>query len=304
MIVKARGISVELQVFRCLKNRMVFTEKEKSYYTNLEKGYLGEIKFDELTKGLIDHCLIVNDLTLKVTNNIFQIDSLLIFNEMLCVFEVKHLEDNFYFQTNRWYSLPSRKEINSPILQLERSETLLRKYFQTHRFSIPIESKIVFVNPTFTLYQAPIDIPVVFPTQLQHLKSTLESKRGTLTTQHIKLAKQLCDDHMVTTRLLRVPSYSYESLRKGIKCRSCGGFHQQWGNILLHCINCGDFESAEAAFVRTVKEFDILFAGRKIKTKEIYDWCRIIPSKRLVRLLLNRHLNSIGNGRSTYYDFD
>jgi hypothetical protein len=282
---------------------MVFTEKDNKYYINLEKGYLGELKFDELTKILVDDCLIVNDLTLEVTNNIFQIDSLLIFKEMICVFEVKNFENNFYFQANKWYSLPSRKEINSPILQLERSETLLRKYFQTHRFSIPIESKVVFVNPTFTLYQAPLDLPIVFPTQLQHLQSNLKSKRGTLTTQHIKLAKQLCDDHMITTPFSRVPSYSYESLRKGIKCRSCGGFCQQWGEILLHCKNCGDFESVEGAFVRTVKEFKILFAGRKITTKEIYDWCRIIPSMRLVRLLLNRYLNTMGSGRSTYYDF-
>jgi hypothetical protein len=282
---------------------MVFTEKEKSYYLNLEKGYLGELKFDELTKGLMDNCLIVNDLTLEVTNNVFQIDNLLIFKEMICVFEVKNFDDNFYIQSNHWYTLPSQKEINNPILQFDRSETLLRKYLQTHRFSIPIESKIVFVNPTFTLYQAPIDLPVVFPTQLQHLQSTLESKRGTLTAQHTKLAKQLCDDHMVTTPFLRFPSYNYESLRKGIECRSCGEFYKQWGEILLHCKNCGDFESVGAAFVRTVKEFKILFAGRKITTKEINDWCRIIPSMRLVRLLLNRYLNTMGNGRSTYYEF-
>ncbi|SHQ83010.1 Nuclease-related domain [Mycobacteroides abscessus subsp. abscessus] len=303
MIVKERGISMELQVFRCLKNRMVFTEKEKTYYINLEKGYLGELKFDELTKILVDDCLIIKDLTLEITNNIFQIDSLLIFKDMLCVFEVKNYEDNFYFQSNKWYTMPSRKEINNPILQLDRSETLLRKYFQAHRFSIPIESKIVFVNPTFTLYQAPIDLPVVFPTQLQHLQSTLKSKRGTLTTQQTKLAKQLYDDHMVTTPFLRVPRYNYESLRKGLECRGCGEFYKQWGEVLLHCKNCGDFESVEAAFVRTVKEFKILFAERKITTNEIYDWCRIIPSMRLVRLLLNRYLNARGNGRSTYYEF-
>lgn len=302
MIVKARGISVELQVFRCLKNRMVFTEKEKSYYTNLEKGYLGEIKFDELTKGLIDHCLIVNDLSLEVTNNIFQIDSLLIFNEMICVFEVKNFEDNFYFQANRWYSLPSSKEINNPILQLERSETLLRKYFQTHRFSIPIESKIVFVNPTFTLYQAPIDIPVVFPTQLQHLKSTLESKRGTLSAQHIKLAKQLCDDHMVTTRFLRVPSYSYESVRKGIECKKCGEFFEEWGEAILHCKNCGNSELIVNAFIRAVEAYRLLFPNRKITTKEIYIWCDLIPSLKVTRSLLNNHFQSVGDGRSKYYE--
>ncbi len=302
MIIKKRGFSVELQIFRCLKNRMVFTEKEKSYYINLEKGYLGELKFDELTKGLMDNCLMVNDLTLEVTNNIFQIDSLLIFKEMLCVFEVKNFEDNFYYQANKWYSLPSRKEINSPILQLERSETLLRKYFQTQGFSIPIESKIVFVNPTFTLYQAPIDLPVIFPTQLQHLQSTLESKSGTLTAQHIKLAKQLCDNHMVTTRFLRVPSYSYESLRMGIECRGCGEFFGEWGESILHCKNCGSSELLVNAFVRTVEAYRLLFPNKKITTKEIYIWCKIIPSLKVTRNLLNNYFQSVGTGRAKYYE--
>lgn len=303
MIYKKRGVSMELQIFRCLKNRMMFTEKEKIYYINLEKGYEGELKFDQLTNKLMDHCLIINDLTIEVGNNIFQMDSLLICKDAVFVFEVKNYEDNFFIESNKWYSLLSRKEINNPLLQLDRSETLLRKYLHNHRYTLPIESKVVFINPTFTLYQAPIGLPVVFPTQLQHLLSTLQSKKGVLTSQHTKLAKQLCSDHIVVSPYTKAPNYCYESLRKGIECRGCGLFYDQWGEVLLHCKNCGDFESIELAFVRSIKGYKILFPQRKITTKDIYEWCKIIPSMRLVRMLLDRHLKSNGIGRSTYYEF-
>ncbi|WP_066047782.1 DUF123 domain-containing protein [Robertmurraya korlensis] len=301
LIVKERGISMELQVFRCLKHRMVFSEKERMYHLNLEKGYEGELKFDELTKNVGDNCLIVNDITLEVTNNLFQIDSLLICKDMICMFEVKNFEDNFFIQSHKWYLLSSRKEVNNPILQLDRSETLLRKYLHTHRFSVPIESKVVFVHPTFTLYQAPIDLPAIFPTQLQQLQSTIESKRGVLTTQHTKLAKQLCDDHVTSTPFLRVPSYSYESLRKGIKCRGCGEFFVEWGESILHCQYCGNSEFIVNAFVRTVEAYRLLFPTKKITTKEIYIWCEIIPSLKVTRSLLNNYFQSVGNGRSKYY---
>lgn len=302
MIVKERGVPVELEVLRCLKNRMEFTEKEKMYHINLEKGYAGEIKFDTMTKNLLANCLIVKDLTLEVSNNVFQIDSLMIFKDMICVFEVKNYEDNFYIESNKWYSLPSRIEINNPILQIDRSETLLRKYLQIHRFSIPIESKLVFVNPTFTLYQAPMDLPLVFPTQLKHLQSTLESKRGALTPQHTKLAKQMCDDHMVTSRFLRLPNYSYESLKKGMECRSCGEFYTNWGESILHCKSCGNNETIALAFIRSVKAYKLLFQQRKITSREIFEWCKIIPSQKATRYLLNKYFKPIGQGRSKSYE--
>lgn len=109
MIVKDRGISLELQMYRCLKNRLVFSEKERMYYMNLEKGYEGELKFDELTKNVGDYCLIVNDITLEVTNNLFQIDSLLIFKDVICMYEVKNFEDSFFIQSNKWHLLANRK---------------------------------------------------------------------------------------------------------------------------------------------------------------------------------------------------
>ena len=76
MLLKSRTESNELLAYRYLNTRMELTDKEKFHYLNLEKGYEGEVKFDQLTETLREERYIINDLLLEVNNSYFQIDSL------------------------------------------------------------------------------------------------------------------------------------------------------------------------------------------------------------------------------------
>lgn len=78
MIVKTRTESRELSVFRALNSRMDLSPKDETYYSNLEKGYQGEILFDEWLESVVEGGLILNDLLLEMNNTLFQIDSVLI----------------------------------------------------------------------------------------------------------------------------------------------------------------------------------------------------------------------------------
>lgn len=161
MIVKERGVPVELQVLRILIKRMSISDKEINKLFFLEKGFEGEMRFDHLVRTESANSLILNDLTLEVNNSISQIDSLAICGKKIHHFEVKNYEGDYYVEDNKWYS--SKSEIKNPILQLERSATLLRKYLIDNHIHLSIDSRIVFIHPTFTLYNAPKNIPVIFP---------------------------------------------------------------------------------------------------------------------------------------------
>jgi hypothetical protein len=66
MAFKERIESEELKLFRSLNNRMVLLSKEKKIYLYLEKGYKGEVIFDQLTERLDPKkFLILNDLRLE-----------------------------------------------------------------------------------------------------------------------------------------------------------------------------------------------------------------------------------------------
>ena len=51
MLKKGRPIPAELIVLLILNDKMEFSEKEKLHLYNQEKGYEGEVKFDEKTAG-------------------------------------------------------------------------------------------------------------------------------------------------------------------------------------------------------------------------------------------------------------
>ncbi|MEH7418934.1 nuclease-related domain-containing protein [Neobacillus drentensis] len=87
--------------------------------------------FDLLTGKLTPPNYLLNDLLLESNDSKFQIDSLMIRQEPLLLFEVKNYKGDFNYENGRFYSLASNKEIKNPLLQLERCESLLRQLLQS-----------------------------------------------------------------------------------------------------------------------------------------------------------------------------
>src|SRR5690349_19148334 len=124
MALKPRSVSHELKVMRSLKVRMNLSADDKKHYLNLEKGYQGELMFDQLTEKLQNDLYVLNDLCLEVNNSTFQIDTLIISQETIFPFEVKNFEGDFYYEPDSFQTL-SKHEITNPLNQLKRSKSLL-----------------------------------------------------------------------------------------------------------------------------------------------------------------------------------
>jgi hypothetical protein len=92
MFYKPRQATSELKLLRLLNARLNLTAREKQHYLNLEKGFEDEVKFDLLLEGLPGERLILNDLLLEMNNTSFQIDSLMIAQDMIYTFEIKNME--------------------------------------------------------------------------------------------------------------------------------------------------------------------------------------------------------------------
>jgi hypothetical protein len=153
MAFKSRSEPLNLKRMKILNNRMDLTDNEKQYYSNLKKGFEGEMNFDLLTEKLQSEMFILNDLLIETNNSEFQIDSTIITQTPIFLFEVKYYEGEHYYQADKFYTI-SGKEINNPLHQLNRKETMLRQFLKNHGFHIPIEPYLVFINPNFTFLQA------------------------------------------------------------------------------------------------------------------------------------------------------
>lgn len=166
MAFKPRSVPLKLRVLRLLNPRKNFSAEERRHYLNLEKGYQGEVMFDRLTEELKSDRIVINDLCLEVNNTTFQIDTLIISQETIHPFEVKNYEGDYCYESDGFKSLYSKNEINNPLDQLKRSKLLLRQLLQSLGIHISIEGSVVFINPEFTLYQAPINAPIIYSSQL------------------------------------------------------------------------------------------------------------------------------------------
>ncbi|MFE8700675.1 nuclease-related domain-containing protein [Cytobacillus sp. FJAT-54145] len=300
MIFKPRFESMELKILRYLKARMKLDPKDENHYTNLEKGYAGELQFDKLLEKLSNENLVINDLLLECNNTFFQIDTMLILSNTIYLFEIKNFEGDFYIEGDRWYSTP-RSEIKNPLLQLKRNESLLRRLLQELGSNFPIEAHLVFLNPEFQLYQAPLNLPVIFPAQLNRYIEKISRRSSTIKNTHTKLAEQLLTLHISESPFSRIPEYTYEELEKGIICLGCGGFYETLHGTTLKCNRCGETEDHYSAVLRSIKELEVLFPSVKLTMKTLQDWCKVLKNKKTIKKIIRGNYMLVEKGKQSYY---
>lgn len=209
-----------LQILRCLYPRMDISFLDFQQFQRLEKGFEGERKFIEMIQQLNKDWILLYDLLLEYNQSLFQLDIILITGDHLFVFDVKNLDGEYYIEDDNWYTI-SNMELKNPIHQLNRSVTLLRRFLHDSGIKFSVTPYIVFINPEFTLYQEPRDLPIILPTKLPDFLRKLQMIRSSPSVHQKKIAEKLVSSHIEDSPYFRPPDYSYEQLKKGIVCKNC-----------------------------------------------------------------------------------
>ncbi|MBS4219362.1 NERD domain-containing protein [Bacillus sp. FJAT-49711] len=297
---KPRVESLPLKVSRILNRRKVLSAEEAARLMRDEKGYEGELLFDDRVEKLSKEWLVLNDLQLESNNTNFQIDSFLITQKPM-LFEIKNHEGDYYIEGDKWYYI-NGDVVPNPVNQLERTESLLQRLLQDHGFNIPIEAYIIFVNPNFHLYNAPRNLPIKYPAQLNRFFNKLDKNPIKVNEYHMRLAKKLIYLHKNVSPRTILPKYSYNDLRKGITCTHCHSFNLESKKMALFCKNCGTIENISSAILRSVDEYTLLFPERKITISNILDWCNGIRTRNTIRNILLKQYTLKYNGKASYYE--
>lgn len=300
MEIKPRFESDELKILSFLNMRKELPSEIKQNYYNLKKGYEGEVMFDLLTAQLKCDCFILNDLLLKYNNSVFQVDSMVV-TDKLYLFEVKNFEGDYYYELDNFYSM-TKKDLKNPLHQLNRSEMLLRQLLQKHGFKIPIEAWVIFINPEFTLYQAPKNKPILYPTQINRFMKNLDRVPVKLNGMHKRMADQLVLLNQKDDPYPRLPPYDYDGLKKGMSCSVCQALSVFIDGRKSVCSECGHEEDIDSVILRSVQEFKLLFPNKRITTNDIYDWCKVVESKKRISRTLGKNYKMVRNGQWAYYE--
>ncbi|MEH7124725.1 hypothetical protein V7127_15985 [Bacillus sp. JJ1773] len=185
--------------------------------------------------------------------------------------------------------------------QLKRSRLLLRSLLKNHGINLPIEGYVIFVNPEFTLYQAPLNTSIILPTQLNRFLKKLNETPSKLHNQHKKLADLLISLHQAKSPYTRVPFYEYDQLQKGIPCATCHSFEISVEEMKIVCDQCGFAEDLDSAVLRNINEFRLLFPDKRITTSYVHECCKVVKSKKTIRRILLQNFKSVGSRKQRYF---
>jgi hypothetical protein len=302
LLLKARTESNELLTLRYLNARMNLTEKEKFHYLNLEKGFEGEVKFDKLAEGIQEDRYIINDLLLEVNNSYFQIDTTMISQGVIYLLDIKNFEGDYYLESDKFYGVKTGREYKNPMDQLKRSMTLFRQLLQKLKQNYLIEGFVIFINPEFSLYQAPRDQPIILPSQVNRFLRELNKTPSKLNNGHMKLAQTLIPLHQNNNPFTILPTFNYNQPRKGITCARCTSFSLSVHGRKCICQDCGHEELVSTAVMRNVIEYKLLFPTRKITTNAIHEWCKIVEPKKRIGEILGKNFKIVGVHQWSFYE--
>ncbi len=300
MNVNVREKSLELRILETLRPRMKLASEDEKRFQSLAKGYEGEVFFDNVMDNYSRGWLVLKDLLFEINHSLFQIDSLVIFHDLIYVFDIKNFVGDYFIEGDKWYSV-NKKELTNPLHQLQRCEHLFLRLLHEMNCYLPIKSYISFVNPEFYLYQAPLNQPFIFLPQLQRFLGRLYLKPVKLQKSHFALAEQLLALNIKNYRNMKLPLFTYELLRKGIICENCHQFVELLNDKMVICRHCGRMESIHSAILRSVEEFRLLFPEQRVTKYTIFEWCDGVASQSMIQRELKENFTITGRGKTTHY---
>lgn len=301
IVLKTRTTANELELLHVLHSRMTLSKGDAQRFSNLLKGVAGEQQFEQLTASLQSDFYLLHDICLEHNHSIFQMDTLLISEREIILFEIKNYEGEYVYEAESFRMLPTNQDILNPLHQLNRTKTLLQSLLKKLKVHIPVKGYLVFINPEFTLLQAPIDTPIILPSQLKRFLRKLNQTPSSLNKQHEQLAEHLVNMHLPTSPYERETFYSFNQLQKGIRCPECGKFMSRKNTRTLACVLCEHEEALDAGIIRNVNELMLLFREMTVTTSIVLEWCAIIDSRKTIRRVLAQNFVSVGDNKHRHY---
>lgn len=302
MLMKERKKSNTYLILESLNSRMNLTYEDKMNYQKQVKGFEGECLFDHHINHAKQKGLIINDLLLSTKNTFYQIDSILIMNQHLHIYEIKNYTGNYVYKDNHLVS-ESGYTIQNPINQVNRKKTYLHNLLLNMGYPYTISTFVSFMNPNFYIYSLPPTESILFQGQLNNYFDGLAQENKLLKPdkQDIELAKHLVSRHQEDYRSTHLPSYTFEDLKKGIICHRCFSFEFTKTKYTRCCTSCGYKESVTDAIYRSILELQLLFPEIKITSHTVQIWCGIIYSDYHICKALNLNFTRHSKGPKTFY---
>lgn len=299
MLMKKRAQSITHLILESLNNR---AELSFDVNQNQVKGYEGECLFDQYINHSQQTGFIINDLLLSTKHTYYQIDSLLIFNKNIHIYEIKNYTGSYTVKDGTLFA-ESGHSIQNPVDQVQRKKVYFHNFLLNSGYRYTISTYTAYVNPDFYIYSMPRTDSILFHRQIEKHFQYLpqQSKKKSSIQQNEKLSEYIISKHHANYRPNNIPAYTFHDLKKGVVCQICASFEASNTRSFRTCLSCGFKERINDAIRRSIFEFQVLFPEMKITVENITLWCNNLYTKYRVQRLLRSEFTLHGKGTSSYY---
>jgi len=278
-----------LELLEAMDGRILLNDDQKRYVWNLQCGYRGECEFVQLMESLRSPHILLRDLYFEPKfSGPIQIDFLLLIGNTAVIYEVKNYSGVWQYSEEAY----RQKEFEraNPLIQLARTKqnfkALLRELGYTH---VTVDAVVFHVGTTFTLLGAPENRNVILPTQIQEHVTKLNQYQYDVSQSLVDLAGQLELAVRVAPPFTKmIPEYSFDMLKKGLKCEACAGFVERFSQRICLCPSCGHKTNRADAVETAITDYEFLFPDRKLSGSVLAEWCGGLLSASQCRRILQR----------------
>lgn len=303
MILKHREKSKLHLGLLALDKRMALQDTDRNYLLNIEKGYEGEELFDTFVKKYLNkEVIVLNDLLLTSRGNTFQVDSILITSDTVYIYEIKNYKDSYQMNAGQLMTLTGQ-EINSPLNQVNRAKTLMKQVVKDLGYVMNVEASVIFIHPTFNLYQAKSSDPIILPNQIEKHFKEMNHRLTPLSKEQRYLAQKLAKENKESVPYEKqLPDFEYKRLKKNLYCKACGESQLTLTRKKSYCGSCKKKQGLELTILEHIDEFRLLFPKEKMTVQILYDWCARKISARRLRNVCRKHYKKVGTTSNSYYE--
>lgn len=306
MIIEERKIGKELLYYRALSRRMHLNKEAQKRLEIHERGYEGEVTYDKVYDGVLNHLYVFRGVYLRVEDSTLQCDSLIISDNGFIVHEIKNYSGNYKYEGEKWF-VRNFEISEDPLIQLKRTMTKLIKLKYANNLNFTIEGKIVFPNIDFSLSSAHDNI-WDFTVMRNQLKRHLSSLKNYPVTHHAVELVEAIQSHIVEDTFFDKVA-DFDQLKKGVYCRSCGSFDVAKSNVHFKCNVCSHQDTIHTVILSAIAELNALFYNQPITRSKVWDILGRQVGRTTIINVLKKYCEVNGSGSNTtyrfkYYDFD
>lgn len=274
---------------------------------SLENGVTGEnMALDYIKRNVPDEWSIIRNLWVNY-QGLCEFDLILVTEgNQIYVFEVKNYSGTFSYQEGEC-KVNGRVITSNCVEQAKKAQVYLQAICRKISPDIRVTGVLVFISADnwIEINSEVKNLQILMRNQFQiFLKDIVKNNKAALGQRNmISSLLYACQQYNIENPFTPQPLNPKEisQLRKGMCCDSCQSFDLVIQTHTVSCRHCGFIETKEKTVLRTIHEYGVLTHNQHLTMGALLEFFNHQIHRNVLRRILTKYFDKVGNGRSTNY---